>query len=51
MSKGIVQLLHPEGSPLISAPKKWTFQFCTTEFLMTEFSLEKINQFVKDAGK
>lgn len=37
--------------PLISAPKKWTFQFCTTEFLMTEFSLEKINQFVKDAGK
>ncbi|MDP2965406.1 MAG: hypothetical protein Q8N39_05120 [Pelolinea sp.] len=37
--------------PFISEPKKWTFRFCTTHYIKSEFSLEKINQFIKDPGK
>jgi hypothetical protein len=37
--------------PLISAPKKWTFRFCTIDYLISEFSLTKIKQFIKDPGK
>lgn len=37
--------------PFISEPKKWTFRFCTTEYLKSEFSLEKINKFIKEPGK
>jgi hypothetical protein len=37
--------------PFISEPKKWTFKFCTANYLKSEFSLEKINQFIKDPGK
>ena len=33
--------------PLISEPKKWTFRFCTIEYLKKEFSQEKLNQFIK----
>ncbi|MCJ7520258.1 MAG: hypothetical protein MUO42_11390 [Anaerolineaceae bacterium] len=33
--------------PLISEPKKWTFRYCTTGYLKKEFSLEKLNQFLK----
>lgn len=29
--------------PLISEPKKWVFSLCTSNYLKTEFSLEKIN--------
>lgn len=34
--------------PFISEPNKWNFRFCTTNYLKSEFSLEKINQFIKD---
>ena len=37
--------------PFISEPKKWTFRFCTTNYLKSEFSLDKINQFIKKPGK
>ena len=37
--------------PFISEPKKWTFKFCTTNYLKSEFSLEKINQFIRVPGK
>jgi hypothetical protein len=37
--------------PFISAPKKWTFRLCTANYLKSEFSLEKINQFIKESGK
>ena len=34
--------------PLISAPGKWTFRFCTADYLESEFTREKINLFIKN---
>jgi hypothetical protein len=37
--------------PFISEPKKWTFRFFSADYLKSEFTQEKINQFIKDPGK
>ncbi len=37
--------------PFISAPGKWTFRLCSTNYLMEEFTLEKINSFVSPQKK
>jgi hypothetical protein len=37
--------------PFISAPGKWTFSLFSNKYLETEFTLEKINSFIKIAEK
>ena len=40
------QLRKQVKFPLISEPGKWTFRFCTTNYFVEEFTVEKINSYI-----